>query len=165
MDDLNEIYKNHVKTLYKYVLRLSHDENIAEEIVQQTFYKAVKYADRFKGECSVLTWLCGIAKNEFLNSRKRSRNNDLNIDDFSELTDGSYIERVVENKEAAAAAIRLLRSLPEPYGEVFGLRVEDGLSFREIGTVLGMSENRARVTFYRARQKIIEGMEELGYEM
>lgn len=165
MNDLNEIYKSLARPLYKYVLRLSRSENTAEEIVQQTFYKAVKHADKFNGGCAVLTWLCEIAKNEYINYRKRSGNNDLNIDDLSELSDGSYIEKSAEDKETAAAALEELKKLPEPYGQVFALRVEDELSFREIGAVFGKTENWARVTFYRARQRIIKGMEERGYEM
>lgn len=160
MDDLNEIYKSLANPLYKYVLRLSRNET-----VQQTFYKVVKHADKFNGGCTVLTWLCGIAKNEYLNYCKKANNNDLNIDDLTELTDGSYIEKSIEDKETAAAALEELKALPEPYKQAFVLRVEDGLSFREIGAVFGKSENWARVTFYRARQKIIEGMEERGYEM
>ncbi|MBD5129783.1 MAG: sigma-70 family RNA polymerase sigma factor [Ruminococcaceae bacterium] len=163
MNDLNEIYKSLARPLYKYVLRLSHNESTAEEIVQQTFYKAVKHADKFNGGCAVLTWLCEIAKNEYLNHCKKSEN--LNIDDFAELSAGSYIEKSAEDKETAAAALEELKKLPEPYGQVFALRVEDELSFREIGEVFGKTENWARVTFYRARQKIIERMEERGYGM
>lgn len=161
----DEIYKSLARPLYRYVLRLSHNESTAEEIVQQTFYKAVKHADnKFNGGCAVLTWLCEIAKNEYLNYRKKSGNN-VNIDDMTELSVGSYIETAAENKDMAAAALEELKRLPEPYGQVFALRVEDELSFREIGAVFGKSENWARVTFYRARQRIIERMEERGYEM
>lgn len=160
----DEIYKSLARPLYKYVLRLSRSESVAEEIVQQTFYKAVKYAERYNGECAVLTWLCGIAKNEYLNYLKKSGRY-VDIDDMTELSAGAYIETSVENRDMAAAAVGEMKKLPEPYGQVFALRVEDELSFREIGAVFGKSENWARVTFYRARQRIIKGMEERGYEM
>ncbi|MCM1165232.1 MAG: sigma-70 family RNA polymerase sigma factor [Lachnospiraceae bacterium] len=163
MDDLNEIYRNFARPLYRYVLRLSRNENTAEEIVQQTFYKAVKHADKFNGECAVLTWLCEIAKNEYLNFVKKR--GALNIDKLDGLSVGSRVETVAENKDAAAAAVEEIRALPEPYGQVFALRAEDELSFREIGAVFGKTENWARVTFYRARMKIIERLEERGYEM
>lgn len=165
MNNFDEIYRCCAKPLYGYVLKLSRNETVAEEIVQQTFYKAVKSVRKFKGECRILTWLCRIAKNEYLNYIKKRENSHLNIDDFNTLSDACEIEKIVEDKDAAAAAISALNSLSEPYRGVFELRILDDLSYGEIADIFGKSENWSRVTFYRAKQKIIEKMEEQGYEV
>lgn len=63
--ELDEIYRQYFQTVYKYALSLSGDPNTAEEVAQETFFKALKKIDGFKGDCSVQTWLCSIAKNTF----------------------------------------------------------------------------------------------------
>lgn len=165
MEDLDLIYKRYAKPLYRYVLRISRNETTAEEIVQQTFYKAVLNADKFKGESSVFTWLCRIAKNELFNFLKKRDNLNLNIDDFLFLADEHAVEETVETRESARAVAAALEELTEPFKEAFNLRVFAGLSFREIGDFFGKTENWARVTFFRARQKIIEKLEGMNYEM
>lgn len=162
--NFDEIFRDYAGLLYKYILKLSRSEDIAEEIVQETFCKAIINAHKFKGECKVTTWLCRIARNEYLNYIKKKERSNLNLDDFSALSDERRLEDIIEDREAAAAARAVLKELPEPVRELFELRVS-GLSFREIGDICGRSENWARVTFFRAKQKIIEKMEEQGYEM
>lgn len=165
MEDFDEIYRTCARPLYLYVLRLSQSETIAEEIVQETFYKAVKNARKFKGECKVLTWLCRIAKNEYFGFLRKKENAHLNLDDFQTLSDTREIEKVVEDHEAASAVLSILRTLSDPYRSVFEWRVIGALSFREIGDLFGKSENWSRVTFYRAKQKITEKAREQGYEV
>lgn len=162
--DFDEIFRDYAGLLYKYMLKLSHSEDIAEEIVQETFCKAVINAHKFKGECKVTTWLCRIARNEYLNYIKKKERSNLNIDDFSAVADERVLEEIVEDREAASAARAALNELPELVRELFELRVY-GLSFRELGDIYGKTENWARVTFFRAKQKIIRRMEEQGYEM
>lgn len=165
MEDFDEIYQTYARPLYLYVLRLSQSEMIAEEIVQETFYKAVKNARKFKGECKILTWLCQIAKNEYLGFLRKKENAHLNIDDYQALSDMREIEKIVEDHEAATAVLSILRTISDPYRRVFELRVIDALSFQEISDLFGKSENWARVTFYRAKQKITEKAREQGYEV
>lgn len=162
--DFDEIFRDYARLLYKYVLKLSHNEDIAEEIVSETFYKAILGAHKFKGECRVTTWLCRIARNEYINHIKKKERSNLNIDDFPALCDERRIEEIEEDREAAAAVRSALKEFPETVQELFELRV-CGMSFREIGDIYGKTENWARVTFFRAKQKIIEKMEEQGYEM
>lgn len=162
--DFDEIFRDHARLLYKYVLRLSHNEDVAEEIVGETFCKAILNAHKFKGECKVTTWLCRIAHNEYINYIKKKERSTLNIDDFPKLRDERRIEEIAEDREAASAVKAALSEFPENVRELFELRIY-GMSFREIGDVFGKSENWARVTFFRAKRKIIEKMEEHGYEM
>lgn len=162
--DFGDIFRDYSRLLYKYVLSLSHSEDIAEEIVSETFCKAVLGAHRFKGECQITTWLCRIARNEYLNYIKKKERFNLNIDDFPALSDERRVEEAAEDKEAASVIREALKELPENAREIFEMRVY-GMSFREIGEACGKTENWARVTFFRAKRKIIEKMEEHGYEM
>ncbi|MDE7194553.1 MAG: sigma-70 family RNA polymerase sigma factor [Oscillospiraceae bacterium] len=162
--DFDEIFRGYAELLYKYMLKLSRSEDIAEEIVQETFCKAIINSHKFKGECKVTTWLCQIARNEYLNYIKKKERSNLNIDDFSAVADERRLEDIIEDRETAFAARAALRELPETVRELFELRAS-GLSFREIGDIYGKTENWARVTFFRAKQKIIEKMEEQGYEV
>lgn len=156
--DLEKLYHDYFKVVYKYILSLSKDPLTAEEITQETFFKAMKKINEFRGDCSVRVWLCQIAKNTYYNYvKKQSR--------FVELTEadeaGSYEEFDFWPNYDAKAAHRILHHMKEPYKEVFSLRVFGELSFSDIGELFGKSDSWARVTFHRARLMI---KEELEYE-
>lgn len=71
MADFDEIYLEYFSNVYKYVLSLCMDETFAEEITQETFFKAMQHIDKFNGSCKLYVWLCQIAKNTFLPFVKR----------------------------------------------------------------------------------------------
>ncbi len=154
--EYQEIYEMYFKDVYLYILTLSNNEDIAEEICQETFFKALKNIDNFKGECKVYTWLCQIAKNTFLNYiKKESRNVSLyDVEDYLESDDD--IEEKIIITEKSAEAHKVLHSIKEPYKEVFSLRVFAELSFKQIGEIFGKSDTWARVVYYRAKNKIME---------
>lgn len=153
MEEYQEIYSLYFQDVYKYMLALSRDPNLAEEITQETFFKALKSLDSFRGQCKLYVWLCQIAKNTYLSYLKKHKEPEI-----EETLTGSLEERILE-EESAFLIHQALHNLPEPYKEVFSLRVLGELSFRQIGLLFGKSENWARVTYHRARLKIKEELE------
>ncbi len=151
MLSIENVYQEHAQTVYRYLLSLSHNENVAEELTQETFFQAVKSAERFNGSCKVATWLCAIAKNSFLSyCRKHPLIDELTENTLSnETVDKSVIESL-----SRVELLRKMHSLNEDTREVMYLRLFGDLSFSEIGDVLSKTENWARVTFYRGKEKL-----------
>lgn len=150
MEDYQEIYSLYFQDVYKYVLALSRDPSLAEEITQEAFFKALKSLDSFQGQCKLYVWLCQIAKNTYLSYLKKHKEPE------KEETLTSSLEEMMLDKEFAFLIHQALHNLPEPYKEVFSLRVLGELSFRQIGLLFGKTENWARVTYHRARLTIKE---------
>ena len=150
MEDYQEIYSLYFQDVYKYVLALSRDPSLAEEITQEAFFKALKSLDSFQGQCKLYVWLCQIAKNAYLSYLKKHKEPE------KEETLTSSLEEMMLDKESAFLIHQALHNLPEPYKEVFSLRVLGELSFQQIGLLFGKTENWARVTYHRARLRIKE---------
>lgn len=153
MTDFEAVYDLYFKDVYRYALSLAKNEALAEEITQETFFKALKSIDRFDGRCRLYVWLCQIAKNTYLNLLKKEKKHR----HFSE-TDESpeNIELDFVNQESALEIHRILHRLEEPYKEVFSLRTFGELSFLQIAALFDKTESWARVTYYRAKCKIKE---------
>ena len=157
-DPFDRIYQTYFDPVYRYSLSLSGNPQIAEEITQETFFRAMRSLDRFRGESTLKSWLCAIAKNLWLSERRRKAS--LPIDDAAPLPDPSMgPEEAVARRDESMRVHRLLHHLEEPYREVFTLRTLGQLSFRDIGELFGKSENWACVVYHRARAKIREKME------
>ena len=153
MPDFEEVYQRYFADVYKYVLALSGDKHVAEEVTQETFFKALTAIGSFRGQCQLRVWLCQIARNQYLSlCREREKY----APGPAEAADGG-IEEGFADREAAKKLHRLLHDLPEPYKEVFSLRTFCELSFSQIGELFGKTESWARVTYFRARQKLKEG--------
>ena len=158
MQSMEEIYRQHAQTVYRYLCSLTGDEDLSEELTQETFAQAVSSIGRFDGSCKVSTWLCAIAKNQLMAYRRRHPLQD-SLDELAE-TGASPVGTAPSPEEETVAGERRRRlyaaihESPEPAREVLYLRLLGGLSFREIGDVLGQSENWARVTFYRGKEKL-----------
>lgn len=150
--EFEEIYTKYFTDVYLFVLAMSRNPDIAEEITQETFFKALKNLKNFKGDCSLKTWLCQIAKNTYLSSLKKSGR--FQDDDLTRTPDAMDVESICIKKDEALSIYKVLHCLDEPYKEVFVLRVLGELAFQEIGEIFGRKEGWARVTFHRARQKI-----------
>ena len=148
MTEFEKIYRAYFDDVYRYIRRLSGDENTAEEITSETFFKAMRGISGFRGDCDVRVWLCQIAKNCYYSHLKKAKHTD-SIDDtaLAELpSEESTVEEQYVNREDAERIRTVLHTLPEPYKEVFMWRVFAELSFRQIGQVFGKSENWACVT-------------------
>lgn len=155
MTDFEVIYSDYFSDVYKYALSLCHNETLAEEITQETFFKALKGIGNFKGQCKMRVWLCQIAKNIYFSLCHRNKE----TRDEPQENKVQYIEQRLINKETAWEIHKKLHFLDEPYKEVFTLRVFGELPFLQIAELFGKTESWARVTFHRAKIKIKEGLE------
>lgn len=152
---MEEIYKKHAKTVYRYLLSLTHNEDLAEEITQETFYQAVRCAGRYDGSCKISTWLCSIARNSWLAWMKKNKEIVIS-DDKIEADTVCSAEDMVISDISKVELMRKLHQLKEPLREVIYLRLAGDLSFREIGDIMGMSENWARVNYFRGKEKLLK---------
>ena len=158
VDSFDHIYQSYFDPVYRYVLSLSGNPQIAEEITQETFFKALRSLDQFQGKSSLKSWLCVIAKNLWLSEQRKKK--DQPIDGAMPLSDPSIgPEEAIVRQDESMRIHRLLHHLEEPYREVFTLRALGQLSFRDIGELFGKSENWACVVYHRARAKIKDKME------
>ena len=156
MDDMSAIYQQHARTVYKFLLAQCHDPDLAEELTQETFYQAVRSADRFDGSCKVSVWLCQIAKHLwYQHLRKRNREAPMPEEGIDVPLPSAEEETLA--REGRLDLLRSIHGLPADAWEVVYLRAFGGLSFREIGDVLGKTETWARVTFYRSKEKLRNG--------
>jgi len=158
-DSFDQIYQNYFDPVYRYALSLSGNHQIAEEIAQETFFKAMRTLDQFQGKSSLKSWLCAIAKNLWLSEQRKKKEQP--IDDALPLPDPSIgPEEAIVCQDESMRIHRLLHHLDEPYREVFMLRALGQLSFRDIGELFSKSENWACVVYHRASSKIKKKMEE-----
>ena len=157
--DYEKLYTSYYMQIYSYVVSIAQNRELAEEITQKTFYKAISAKTKFKGRSNELTWLCSIAKNLYYDELRKNQH----IADMSEISDlpsDENIERTVSDSDMAFRIHLVLHRLDEPYKEVFQLRVFGELSFAQIATIFGKTETWARVTYHRAKLKIQEGIGE-----
>lgn len=157
MLNIDDVYKDYAQMVFKFLISLCNDVDMAEELTQETFYRAIKSAKRYDGTCKVSTWLCQIAKHLWLqeiNKRKRMETSPLEDDVASDHFD---LEEGVCQRIEKMQLIKAVHILDETAKEVVLLRITGAFSFKEIGEVFNKNESWARVTFYRAKQKIVKG--------
>ena len=157
--DRNEkLYETYYMRVFSYVMTLAGDRSQAEELTQETFFRAFSKQNGFRGEPDEATWLCAIAKNLFLDEKRRhGRYGELP----EEMPDaGKSLEQAAMDRDSSFRIHMALHALEEPYREVFELRIFGELSFREIGMIFRKTENWARVTYHRAKLKLRERMGE-----
>ena len=154
MDSMEHIYRQYAQTVYGFLLSRAGNPYLAEELTQETFYRAIKASNTYRGEGSVCTWLCGIAKRvwyEYLRKQKQESP----LDEAGEIQ-ASSVEEEVFGKWDSMEVLKALHNLKDPMREVMYLRLSGNLSFAQIGEILDKSENWARVTFYRAKEKLLK---------
>ena len=156
--EFEQIYTTYFRDVYRYIYKLSHSEHIADEITSETFFKAMKSIDRFRGDCDIRVWLCQIAKNCYYSYIKKEGRTEC-IDDIEIAEQGASFEEQLFRHDTAIQIQNILHDVPGPYKEVFMWRVYAELSFKQIGQIFGKSENWACVTYHRARNKIKEKLE------
>lgn len=155
MQDFDKIYSEYFSGVYKFVLALCQNQELAEEIAQESFFKALKSIDKFDGKCKISTWLCQIAKNTYFDHIKKQKLNKGECS-FETIWSNEDIEEQFSDKETAYAAHKALHKLKEPYKEVFSLRTFGELPFSKIAALFEKNESWARVTYYRAKMLIKE---------
>lgn len=152
--DFEMIYRSYFQDVYRYLCVLTENENLAEELTAETFFKAMKSLHSFRGDCNVKIWLCRIAKNLWYSHCRKAKHIDEN--EFSDAlfsTSPDFVQDLTD-RDTALHIHRILHSLSEPYREVFSLRVFGELSFQDIGAIFGKSAHWACVTYHRAKEKI-----------
>ena len=159
MAGFEDLYQSQGKPVFRFLLSLTGDEQLAEELLQETFYQAFLHIDRFEGRSSLFTWLCCIGKNAWLREcRRRSRYADTPYEDLT-LTDPTPTpESELLRREQLRQLRRAVRNLQDPYREVFILHTFGGLKLKEIAAAHQKTESWARVTYFRARKAIMEGL-------
>lgn len=157
-DQCARLYETCYMRVFSYLMTLAGDRSLAEELTQETFYRAFTRQREFRGESDEVTWLCAIAKNLFVDEQRRSsRRGEIP----EELPDhAKSVAKTVEDRDSSFRIHLILHEMEDPYKEVFELRIFGELSFREIGTIFGKTENWARVTYHRARIKLQERLDE-----
>ena len=161
MQDMDSIYIKYGKMLYKYVFCLTGNEDITEEIVQETFLVAVKDINKFRNECKISTWLCQISKYIWykkLKKEKLKKEIPLSI-----LENTLYIEETIEenflNKEKKIQLFKKLQNLDEDTKNVMYLRIFGNFEYSEIAEIMNKTSNWARIVFFRGKQKLKEDLE------
>ncbi len=151
---IDEIYKSYGEIVYKYLLRLSHDAFIAEELTQETFYQVIKSIHTYNGSCAITTWMCQIAKHLWYQEMRKMKKQIPMSDSVINQSDHLDIEKDYIDKESAQTVMNCIGTLGEEEQVIVLCRSLDGLSFKAIGQMLGKSENWTRVTYFRAKKKI-----------
>lgn len=158
MKGFDEVYNEYFQDVYRYALAISRSSQAAEEITQETFFRALKKIDSFRGDCDIRAWLCKIAKNEYFRMLEKGK---LHTEEpRAEPPAQPDTEEDFIKKEDAFHIYQALHQIEEPYKEVFSMRVFGELPFKKIGLIFGKTESWARVTYYRAKKKIQQRIEE-----
>lgn len=175
MDSFEQVYKLYFKDVYRYILSLCRDVAQAEEITQETFFRAMKNMSSFRGDCKMTVWLCQIAKNIYFSDQKKQSRRLRQLQGSAGPQGGLFeayatpgqavggtpsVEARLSDEADAMQIHEILHQMEEPYKEVFMLRVFGELPFKKIARIFGKSESWARVTYHRARLRLIREMEE-----
>ena len=157
-----QIYETYFRDVYRYILRLSGDSHLAEEITADTFFKALRSINKFRGDCDMRVWLCQIAKNcYYTHLEKHKRTVPIQESGLHTAPDPTPpLEEQLAQTDTARQIQAHLHTLPEPYKEVFLWRVYAELSFKQIGELFGKTDNWACVTYHRARMMLKSRLEE-----
>lgn len=155
--DLEKIYREYFTTVYRYILAISRDPDLAEEVTQETFVKALRKIEGFRGDCEMRVWLCQIAKNEYFQHLKKKKRREVTMIEMTMQEEGP--EKKLLSKELSFRIQKILHDMEDSYKEVFYMRTYGEMSFKEIALLFDRQETWARVTYYRARKKIMEVLE------
>ena len=155
--DFEKIFEENRGLVFKFLLKMCKNPSLAEELTQETFYRAYINIANLREVEKASSWLCSVAKNTYFAWANENKRYD-SFENTDEPDCGIDTEEIFEEKELAKEAFSALHTLEEPYKEVFMLSVFAGLSLKEISALFGKSESWARVTFYRAKLKLMERM-------
>lgn len=157
MTDFEKVFKENSGYIFKYLMKMTHDAVLSEELTQETFFRAYMNYASLRNKEKVSVWLCQIAKNTYFAWYNAQKKKEL-VNTPEDVRDNENIEDAFVQKELSKKALLCLHELEEPYKEVFMLAVFGGFSLKDISATFGKSESWARVTFYRAKQKLLESM-------
>ena len=157
MTDFEKLFNENREFIFKYLMKMTRDITLSEELTQETFFRAYMNYASLKNKEKASVWLCQIAKNTYFSWYNEQKKKD-SLDGLEVASSDVSIEDAFVQKELSQKALICLHDLEEPYKEVFMLTVFGGFSLKDISSTFGKSESWARVTFYRAKQKLLERM-------
>lgn len=158
MTDYNKLYESNYRFILRYLTKLCADGSLAEELTQETFFKAYINLNQLRDDSKAATWLCSIAKNTYY-AWYRDQKHIVPLDENAAVSERDLAEPLID-RELSKSLMRKLHKLDEPYKEVFMLSVFAEMSLKDISELFGKSESWARVTFYRAKKKLSERLNE-----
>lgn len=161
---MEQLYRENAKIVYHYLLSLCHDHSVAEDLTQDTFLKAYQSLERYDGSCKLSTWLCQIGKHLYYQRLAKLKNEVLAEPEELPSPEAHQPEKTVLHKLELIDMLKEMQKLSPQTREVIYLRASAGLSFREIGEILGKSENWARVNFYRGKEMLIRAAKAAEWE-
>ena len=154
MEDIEEIYKKYANLIKNYIFFITRNRDLSEEIMQETFVVAIDGINKFRGDCEISVWLRSIAKKILYKRLKKDNlSKTISINEL-ELEDTKQVESEYIENNGKLKLYETLQSLDANTREVMYLRLTGELTFKEIGKILHKSENWARVTFFRGKQKL-----------
>jgi RNA polymerase sigma-70 factor (ECF subfamily) len=162
--NFDTLYKDHVDLMYRFAYRLCGEPEAAKDLVQETFLNAYRGFHRFRGDAQVSTWLYTIASRACLRMRRRRKGapeRELSLEEFIPASDGEFRlqipidglspEEALQNKQLREALDTAIDHLPKKYKMVLVLRDMEGLSAKEVGTIMGLNERAVKSRLHRAR--------------
>ena len=156
MKSVEEIYNKYANAVKKYIFCITKDMNLAEDIMQETFIVAINQIDKFRGDCEISVWLFSIAKKIlYQKTKKNNKIKTISIDTL-EFQDDKILEEEYINKDNKLKLFEALQKLDANTREVMYLILTGDLTFKEIGKILNRTENWAKVTFFRGKQKLMK---------
>lgn len=157
MSAFQKAYEEYAKPVYRFLLSLAGNEDLAEELLQETFYQAFQHIDRFEGRCNLYTWLCQIGKNAWVKEcRRNKRYSDISWDELTLPANGPSLEEQAISRDEYRMVHKIIQQLVDPYRDVFILHAIGGVKLKEIACIYGKTESWARVTYFRAKQQIMQ---------
>ncbi len=160
---MDEIYNKYSKLVYNYLYFLTDNKELAEDLMQDTFYSAIKNIGKFNYKCKISVWLCQIAKNKYKNTLRNEKkkvfiqcSNEMLEAIIDENLENDDVENDIIRKEEKEKVYAALENLEEPIRELFYLRIKSNLPFKKIANILGKTEEWTRVNFYRTKLEIKE---------
>ena len=157
MTQFEKLFNDNREFIFKYLIKITRDTSLAEELTQETFFRAYMNFSSLRNKEKATSWLCKIAQNTYYAWYNEQKKYDT-LNNLDVISNEKNIEDVFIQKELSQKALLCLHELEEPYKEVFMLSVFGGFSLKDISLTFGKSESWARVTFYRAKQKLSESM-------
>ncbi len=160
MEPFETIYEQYFPRVYSFIYRMCRDEDLAEELTQETFFQAFRSFPKYRGESELFTWLASIAKYTFFSYMRKNRRSgeDVDIELLADtlLDPENDPEEKMQRKETVGAIRRAISRIPEKYRDVVVLRLYAELPFSEVADALNISENSAKVIFHRAKKLLSE---------